>query len=154
MMNQSAYTHADAWLLQAILYASQDQRATLKDIIAMGDAINHAIFAPGELQQGLVRLLSGNWIARDDNNYLLTESAITKLTPLLHSGEPVLKVREQIAEIIGASPWSPEEPLPEFDPDLLPKLFSIKDFKRALKRYQKEFWKIYREIEKRDQSNG
>jgi hypothetical protein len=52
------FSWSDSWLLLSIWYASDHGRrgAPLADVIAAGDFINHAIFTPGELQNGLARL--------------------------------------------------------------------------------------------------
>ncbi len=147
------YNHSDAWLLQSILYSSKEGSSSLKDIIAIGDVINHAIFAPGELQQGLIRLLNGNLINLENNRFSLTGSAKQDLSFLLESKMTVLDVRNEIAMIIGAEPWSPEDPLPEYEPDLEPKLFSMNEYRKAFKKYKKEFRKLYKQIEKEDKLN-
>ena len=49
-------TSSDAWILQSIAIASFDKEASLEDVIATGDYINHAIFTAGELQKGILKL--------------------------------------------------------------------------------------------------
>jgi hypothetical protein len=61
--NAVTYLWSDAWLLLAILYASREEGgASLKQVTAAGDYINHAIFNGDELAGGLSRLSAGGLI--------------------------------------------------------------------------------------------
>lgn len=69
MSSSPEYYPSDAWLLHTILLASGPDGATLKDMIAVGDVLNHAIFTANELNAGLERLIRGGWVklSRLDN---------------------------------------------------------------------------------------
>jgi hypothetical protein len=54
---QIRFTWSDAWLLAAIVCASREDGSSLKGIIAHGDLLNHAIFTPQEIRQGLASSL-------------------------------------------------------------------------------------------------
>ncbi len=54
---------SDAWLLMAIKYSQRDgEPASLEDIYACGDGLNHAIFMDSELSGGFLRLSAGGFI--------------------------------------------------------------------------------------------
>jgi hypothetical protein len=57
------YTWRDSWLLLAMYGGTLSNKTTkLKDIIALGDYINHAIFTTSELNGGLSHLHRGKLI--------------------------------------------------------------------------------------------
>jgi hypothetical protein len=68
----AAYLPSDAWLLLAILLASREKPASLDQIIAAGDFINHAIFNPDELERGLSRLSAGRLIKERQGKFTVT----------------------------------------------------------------------------------
>jgi hypothetical protein len=67
------YFWADAWLLGAIAEASRKQTVELWQIIVAGDNLNHTVFTPEELKNGLVRLKEGNWINEENMRFYVTE---------------------------------------------------------------------------------
>ena len=70
------YLPSDAWLLLAVLFASQEKAAPLDQIIAAGDYINHAIFNPDELEGGLSRLLAGKFIRERQGKFTVTKKVL------------------------------------------------------------------------------
>lgn len=66
-------TGTDEWLLQAIRAASGAKGATLSEVIAWGDALNHAIFTPAELRSGFAKLLAARYIAERDGRWFISE---------------------------------------------------------------------------------
>lgn len=60
--NAFKYVRSDAWLLLAILYAGREGGASLNQVKAAGDFINHAVFTADELTCGLNRLSAGGFI--------------------------------------------------------------------------------------------
>lgn len=59
---QVAYSTSDVWLLASIEYSSNQSGLGIRDIIAVGDYLNHAIFTENEFREGLCRLSMGGWI--------------------------------------------------------------------------------------------
>lgn len=141
-------SRSDVWLLQAILYSSREEDATLREIICVGDGINKAIFAPGELQQGFDRLVNANLIICSENKFSLTDSARKKLSHLITNELTVFEAQDEISKIIGAGPWSSRDPISEFDPNYKPSFFSIRDYKKAYRKYNKDMMKAIRNLEK------
>ncbi|HEY9403916.1 MAG TPA: hypothetical protein VIQ24_14725 [Pyrinomonadaceae bacterium] len=70
--NTVTYVWSDAWLLLATLYASREGGATLEQVTAAGDYINHAIFTADELEGGLGRLAAGGFIREKQGLYSIT----------------------------------------------------------------------------------
>jgi len=72
-MNNIIYKKSDTWLLLAIIYANFEKNgATLQSIIDTGDYIMHAIFNDDELNEGIDRLLRGNFLIKKNNLFSLT----------------------------------------------------------------------------------
>jgi hypothetical protein len=72
MANQD-FAWSDAWLLGAIFFAHRaETTATLDQVLAYGDAINHAIFTPEELESGLARLSDAGFIREENGAFIPT----------------------------------------------------------------------------------
>ena len=67
------FISSDAWLLCAIFLASKKQAASLTEIIAAGDTINHAIFTQDELEGGLGRLIQGGYVEATGGKFRTTD---------------------------------------------------------------------------------
>jgi hypothetical protein len=73
---QPRFLWSDAWLLAAIFYAHRAEgAATLDEIIAYGDAINHAIFNPEELDSGFARLVGAGLVSEIGGAFVPTGQA-------------------------------------------------------------------------------
>ena len=71
-----AFVWPDAWLLYAILGASEHSGSTsLKGVIAIGDHLNHAIFMLDELNGGMDRLQRVGLVRYGDARFLPTARA-------------------------------------------------------------------------------
>lgn len=64
-------TGADQWLLQAVRAAGGAKGASLKDVIAAGDMINHAVFTPTELRTGFAKLLAAEYVVEKNGKWFL-----------------------------------------------------------------------------------
>lgn len=67
------FRDSDAWVILAI-EAAWRRTASLRDIIAAGDYINHAILAAEELDAGLNRLVAAGLVAPTDAGFRLTDA--------------------------------------------------------------------------------
>ena len=76
---QTPLASTDIWLLLAISVGGIDGEASYRDIIAAGDAINHAIFTHEELEGGLCRLHDRNLILKTENGFATTDKANTEI---------------------------------------------------------------------------
>ena len=64
---------ADEWLLSSIrIYGKAG--ASLRDVIAAGDMLNHSIFSAAELRAGLAKLLAARYIREKAGKWYIRES--------------------------------------------------------------------------------
>lgn len=61
-----------SWIFLSVAYATRSEPASLASVIAMADAINHAIPTHWELQRTLGRLLHNGFISKSGRRYSLT----------------------------------------------------------------------------------
>jgi len=92
-----AKTHA--WIFLSV----SDQPAPLTDIIAMADAINHAVPTQSELQQSFRWLQERGFVRKEGKRYSLTDTGIA----LRHraSSSTIMKTWENVAQRL-----RPDEP--------------------------------------------
>jgi hypothetical protein len=138
------FTWSDAWLLFAVALAATRGKVMLKDVIACGDAINHAIFTDAELRRGFAKLIAtghvitgGDWFdVSPDVHDLLARDADKRL------GMGTLQKRFEA--FLAAAPYpaghpgaeDPEWPFPELTDSMID---------RAVRAYHKEFRRLLRE---------
>lgn len=109
MAKNSNYYWSDAWLLLAIIYASKNGEATLEKIIAAGDAINHAIFNPDELESGFARLKSGGYIEEKNGIFSATDKVMQTYPKTISPRRAIHKELKDMEKLLGvASPTSKE----------------------------------------------
>ncbi|MBI4125667.1 MAG: hypothetical protein HY466_07050 [Deltaproteobacteria bacterium] len=126
--DQIRYRWSDAWLLVAIGTAAMEGPAEFWQIIAAGDAINHAIFTREEFESGLCRLVKGGWIRGIDGRFELTKK--------LKSRKNVSLSIKNIAQLLDARPWAPGEIIPHPNNRLNYPGFSSDAFTQAIKKYK------------------
>ena len=105
------FEHADPWVLLAIIYASgpeSSEYAKLSDIIACGDAINHAIFTTDELKGGLYRLLREGYIKEDNLTYAPTEKALEVYNKNTSSRRYIFKDLDLLMKHLKSPDWTKE----------------------------------------------
>ena len=102
------YLWSDAWLLQAIALAARERRATLAQVIASADAVNHALPTSDELHGGLSRLTAGGFVHEIEDRFDLTNLVPAEIrSRILESGWQ--KGRQTAAELLGAEEWTSEK---------------------------------------------
>jgi hypothetical protein len=99
------FTSADAWILLSIIYGSAESGgATLRDIIAVGDGINHAIFNYGEMDDGLSRLTEGGHVARDGDRFRVTDAVVTAYRGISQRVKAPFRQMDELQRFLGARP--------------------------------------------------
>jgi len=104
------FTWSDAWLLLAVAYASRVEGrggkggATLKDVIAAGDAIQHAIFTPAELRRGFAKLISAGYVQADGERFSLVGRASAEYERIERSAAAIEKQFEAIEAFLSSAP--------------------------------------------------
>jgi len=72
------FAWSDAWVLLSVVYAARETGgADITRIIAVADAVNHAIVTHGELDDGLARLIEAGYVIRDHSEFHASADAIT-----------------------------------------------------------------------------
>lgn len=107
MRKRNLFQFADAWLLLAIIYASQKTRiASLTEIIAYGDFINHAIFTWQELQGGLFRLIKSGYIIESENGYKVSSKIFDSYKKFAKKNGSIFKQLGFIQQELSSPEWS------------------------------------------------
>lgn len=68
------FAFSDAWLLHAVWVVSREGPGSLRDVIAAGDATNHAIFTPAELRRGFGRLIPRGYLESRGDGFAATRT--------------------------------------------------------------------------------
>ncbi|HEU4463867.1 MAG TPA: hypothetical protein VFS53_02370 [Gemmatimonadota bacterium] len=98
---------SDAWLLQAIALASRNEPATLADLIAAADAVNHALPTSGELHGAFFRLAAGGFVEEVDDRFRLTSRVPAEIRDAMSEGG-WQRGREAASALLEAEAWSPQ----------------------------------------------
>ena len=131
----SEFEWYDAWILAAVAYASDGGAPVpLWRLIEIADALNKAIVTRGELEIGLGRLVGAGYVRVVAEGFEPTQAALALKVP----GPPV----ENIAKAIGAREWSAKAEMPRTTSTTY---VTADAYEKALKKYRKEFWKMYRD---------
>lgn len=114
MKNESKLRWSDVWLLTAIFYANRDKKASLPDIIAVADCINHSVINFEELASGLARLKQHGLIVVDSSlkDLRCSESAAKDIESNIGRFKNAYDVRKWLEKELQAISWKPNEPLP------------------------------------------
>jgi hypothetical protein len=103
----NCYLWSDAWLFQAIAIASSKRPATLAEVLAASDAVNHALPTDGELHGALVRLTEGGLVEEVEQRFRLSERVPANITTaIISSGWQ--SGRAAASAYLGAEDWSAE----------------------------------------------
>ncbi|MBZ5590008.1 MAG: hypothetical protein LAO05_15750 [Acidobacteriia bacterium] len=69
------FSGSDSWVLLATGLAARNRGARLAEVIAAGDAVNHAIFTLAELRRGFAKLIAAGYLRVEGGRFYLIESA-------------------------------------------------------------------------------
>lgn len=76
-------TRVDAWLLLSIMYSKKENGTfELKQVIKIGEIIEHAIFEYEEINIGINRLVSTDYLSEREGTLFVTMKALTTLKTL------------------------------------------------------------------------
>ena len=135
-----AFEWYDAWILAAVVYASEDGAPVpLWRLIGTADGLNKAIVSRGELELALGRLVEASYVRVAAEGFEPTPEALALKAP----GPPV----EHIAQAIGAKEWSAKAEMPRTTSATY---VTPEAYGKALKTYQKWFWKEYGRLSKKE----
>lgn len=105
-MTGKVYLWSDAWLFQAITIASHEKPASLTDILAVADGVNHAMPTDDELHGALARLSSGGLIREISEHFLLSDAVPLKIRNAI-VGHGWQAGRHAASRFLNAEPWTP-----------------------------------------------
>jgi len=100
------FQYADPWLLLSILFACENGKSSLSDVICCGDFINHAIFSFEELQGGFSRLISSGYIFEENDQYYPTDKIAIPYSKFAKKVKSVYKRLDFIRLELKAPGWS------------------------------------------------
>ena len=101
---------SDAWLLCAIAVGSGRQGASLRDILAAGDYINHAILTGPQIRCGLAKLTYTGFVREAAGRFQVSGKAKTFWKQMQQKRKPVLRYLDDWEKFLGVPP--PPEPDP------------------------------------------
>lgn len=102
---------SDVWLLMSIYMADQSRGASLRDIISIGDYINHSIFSASELRCGLAKLSYSGYILERESRFFLHGRAQEFSTAQQEKPPQSLsKLEQALDKFLGAEPHIPGQP--------------------------------------------
>ncbi len=109
MPGDDLWTRSDAWFAAAV--ASCGGRASLKEVIGAGDAINHAIFMRSEIEQAVRRLAGAGLLeAQPGPTFELTQEGAALLARrtggMIGQTNSVMKLLREIPVPRLADTWS------------------------------------------------
>ena len=133
------YAWSDAWVLLAVIYAARETgRADIVRIIAVADAVNHAIVTHGELDEGLARLIEGGYIDRAQSDFRASEVSISayKEAAASISGRSQLGVITELAGFLKVEHLAPSSRPPQIGSG---RVITLRAYKSAVEEYQSRF---------------
>lgn len=147
-MNQEQlqFEASDAWLLLAIILAAGNNVASLEEIVAAGDGINHAIFTEDEMESGLYRLRSGGYIEESNGSFGPSSTTSNQYKAIHATSKVSLKQLNLISDFIGAKPWEFGKTFPRPQNKFRYPGFTSEKFAQAVRVYQRNASKILRKL--------
>ncbi len=136
--NQIEFLWSDAWLLQAIALAAEKAPASLRDVIATGDFINHAIFTYTELQTGLAKLLAAGYIEHEHDRFRLSPTFTEKYVRL-SKFRGIHRQYQAIEKYLQVTPCQPGCEPNKLEQNWLYQGVTHEDFDKAVQEYHQRF---------------
>ena len=142
---------SDAWLLLAIIFAAAEKEgASLDQIVAAGDFINHAIFTNDEMESGFYRLTLGGYIDEVDGNFKPTKLTLDKYEEISRKKKrSVLGQLDLLRESIGAKPWVFGGSFPRPENQYKYPGITTEKLAEAVEKYQKRAMAILDELDEK-----
>lgn len=148
-MTEIYFRSSDPWLLQSIILSAKDGKSSLKDILAMGDALNKAMFTDAELKGGFARLIAAKYITDSDKYFVPSDEVVAAFDKIQKKHKTVSTQWDALSTLLGAEKWDPSYDCGWIDP-VYNHPISNEELVQAEKAYRKEFDKKLRELKDRD----
>ena len=123
----------DAWLLVAVTLASGAAPASLAEIVAAADAVQHAIPDFCEMDGGLARLSAADLLRRDTRGFVLTKRGAELIAQAGPGGW--LKQQKAIEHALKAAPWSTAYMPADAGRGELPEVVTVDEYTTAVETY-------------------
>jgi len=143
------FTWSDAWLLLSIALTAGQHPASLKDVIACGDGVNHAIFTPAELRRGLAKLTAQGHVTVRGGNFEVSPDVLRVVASEKERGAGRGDLQKRMERFLDAAPYPAGHPHAD-DPDWPFPQLTDSMISAAVREYHKEFWRRLEEIRRRD----
>jgi hypothetical protein len=91
---------SDSWILLSIAYAGRKKLTSLVDIIALADAINHAIPTTREMDRALNRLLDGRLISHKRGTFTATKTGLAAIKKVERRSKGVLTLWDNLHKLL------------------------------------------------------
>jgi hypothetical protein len=100
------FTWSDAWVLAAIAIAGDTEGATIKEIIAAGDAVNGTLFSAKELRRGMAKLTRAGYVRFDGQLFTVAGTAADFSLKILKRRGSAFCIMQALEAYLGAEPYS------------------------------------------------
>lgn len=127
---------SDAWLLLATGSTAQTEPAQIASVIAMGDAIEHAVFTKEELNGGIGRLQRAAYIEYTPAGLALTPQGRQLLEHASRAGATLSAQLRALRVQLGAPAWSTSY-TPHDAQGSEGEFISIEEYDRAVRHYHR-----------------
>jgi hypothetical protein len=94
-VKKPVFSGSDAWLLLSIAVGEGRDGATLRDIISVGDYINHSIFTGAEIRRGIAKLSSCGYIRERNGGFRISGKAKSFWKTIWKPGRPLLQLWDE-----------------------------------------------------------
>jgi hypothetical protein len=111
--NPPAFSGSDAWLLCSIAIGEGRRGASLRDILAAGDYINHAILTGQQIRYGLAKLIPTGFIRETAGGFKVAGKANAFWKKLKLKRKPVLRQLDEWETFLGVASPPESDPLRE-----------------------------------------
>ena len=97
-MSLDKWQWSDAWVAVSMISTDNKYAFSLRDIIASGDYINHAVFNFDELAHGIAKLQALDYIKQKKEKFLLTDKFLNDFKEILLKHKNIIKLTDKIFE--------------------------------------------------------
>jgi len=91
---------SDSWILISIAYAGRKKLTGLVDIIAIADAINHAIPTTREMDRAINRLLAARLISNKRGTFAVTKTGLAAIAKMERRSKGVLTLWDNLHKLL------------------------------------------------------
>ena len=141
------FTWSDGWLLCSVGLAAERGPATLQDVIAAGDSVNHAIFTNAELRRGFAKLIAAGHVKHEGDRFDVSEE-VRVLIAAQNKRIRMDTLRARVDAFLGAAPYPAGHPGYE-DPDWPFPQLTDSAINAAVRGYHKWFRQEYARLKKK-----